>query len=439
MTLATNNRKEYFPIFFMFLSLANMLLCLAFISFTEGFLVYMLCVVAYGCLVFLEISHGIKSPVTLSLLCIYTAFMFLSLFDFELNGYAGIIVFAWLSMSILLLLIFGKPFTIFYSKGKGMKALHVANSAVWLSAFFISLLSSLYFIPGELFIIIPYVICCFAGCLTLLLNLVWFGSKYIPQKVFSRGVFTFRHISHLSKDFDIFCSFFAQQMVNDPTAIGITLGHESVTRLVKKSELELGSRSKIICVFNGEKIIGCVRCILHQHNAIFPLEENIKQSFSSLKQVGKFMQIGRLAVDAKFRERPDVLSGLFKGITDLALKKDVHFFVGDAAKNRLSLYFKLGFNMLFPRNDPRSTILLNYGVECTPVFLNFAQLIFESKNEIHEKYGLSEYVNRYLVERWYKRAVLKNHFRPISRWPWLYGIDDVRKLLQNDIQEVTHA
>lgn len=293
--------------------------------------------------------------------------------------------------------------------------------------------------PNELFIVIPYLICCCAGCLTLFFNLVWFGWHNERQRDFIHGNFIFRQITISSKDFDEFCAFFAQQVVNDPRRKGVKLDSNAATQFIRDSELKLGCHSVIFCVYDGTKIIGSVRCILEQTATILPIEKDIVESFSRLRNLGKIMQIGRLGIDEKFRERPDVISGLFKCIIDLALEKDVHFIVGEAAKHRLPLYLKLGFELIFSRNDPRSTISMPYGSECIPVLLNFSRLVFVSKGQVQQKYRFSESINRYLLERWYKRSVLKNYFKSTSLWPWLCDAEDLKKLFESDKKELAHA
>ncbi|QHQ23015.1 hypothetical protein [Pectobacterium parvum] len=128
-----------FPVFFMFISLVNLIFCLGFIFFIDLKIAFVIVLSCYLFIVVLELKHNIRSPVSIFMLLMYIVLTILSWFDIYIGHRAGIIIFTSLALLVGGLLLAGKPFTAFYSAGRGLRTLHYTNSAIWLQAYLLSL------------------------------------------------------------------------------------------------------------------------------------------------------------------------------------------------------------------------------------------------------------------------------------------------------------
>lgn len=419
-----------FPVLFMFLSFGNMIVCLGLISSMHHYIAYVICALLYVGIIAIELKSGIRSPISMSMLLIYLVLAVLDHETDDFKGYAGIIVFSWLTVITATLLLLGKPFTSFYSSGRGMPQLHYSISAIWTSVYFCSLLASILLMPHVLFLIVPYLLCISCGLFTIYLNLVWFGRRNSLQTNFTIGDFTFRRITVDAPEFDRFCRFYAEQIYR-PAEDGNTRSVEEITASVAVVERELGDSVHMYIAQHRRRIIGCIHCIVDQKGRPFPLERDLQVSLDPLRKMGKLLYVGRLAIDPGFRERPDVLNGLFKCFVDLSLSRDIAFVVAEGFSHRLPTYLKLGFEILFERSDHRFAIKMSHGYVCHPVFLNFSRLIFNRSESAQKTYQFSEFINRYLVERWYKRTALRYVFRPIHIRPWHFSLQEIRACISS--------
>ncbi|OZI29827.1 hypothetical protein CAL29_17110 [Bordetella genomosp. 10] len=414
-----------FPVVFMFLSFGNMLLCLAAALFIPQASAYALCAMLYAAMVATEYRYGIRSPISISLLVLYSGLLLLEFNAAPFRQYVGLIVFAWLSLLTGTLLLGKKPFTTFYSKGRGMRQLHYTVSALWCMTYFLCLLCHALRFPSASFLVTPYLLCIACGLCTIFLHLCWFGKRNSLQPAFSIGDYAFRRICVGSADFDRFCRFYARQI--DTRGEGGSAAE--VAEAVAKMERELGPHAYIFVAEREGQVVGCIRCIVDRKHRPFPMEEDMGLCFDHLRGFGNLLYVGRLAVDPDFRDRPDVLNGLFKCFVDLALSKDISFVVAEGLPARLPVYRKLGFEPMFPSADPRHSIRMSLGYECHPIYLNFARMVFSQSAESARKYGFSAFVNAYLAERWYKRNALSHILKPPGRWPWRLDLARIRTTL----------
>ena len=421
--------RRLFPVLFMFLSFGNMIVCLGIISFVQHWVAYFICALLYAALVTIELCFQIKSPISISMVVLYLGLTVLDYSTDQYKGYAGIIIFSLMSLLSGLLLLWKKPFTAFYSSGRGMKSLHYTVSALWCAVYLCSLLASILLMPQVSFLIVPYILCISCGLFTIFLNLVWFGRRNEFQSNFIIGDFSFNRIDPSHPDFEHFCRFYAQK-IHRPGDDGNEKNVDDLVEIVASVERKLGSFSYIFIATHEKKIIGCIRCVLDQKSCSFPLEEDMQLSFDPLRRIGRVMYLGRLAVDINYRERPDVLTGLFKCFVDLALSKDVSFVVAAGFAHRLPTYFKLGFELLFDRSDSRHAAKMPHGYISYPVYLNFSRLIFHRRESFQSKYKFADFINRFLVERWYKRNALRYVLKPSAFFPWRFDIQQIRSILQ---------
>ncbi|MBO9537889.1 GNAT family N-acyltransferase [Herbaspirillum sp.] len=419
--------KKLFPVLFVFFSFANMIVCLGLVMFVQHSVAYMLCALLYAVLIATELHFHIKSPISVSMLGLYVGIIILDYFTEQYQGYGGVIIFAWLSLISGLLLLFGMPFTTFYSKGRGIKQLHYTISTLWFVVYTFSLMTSALLIPHVSFLIVPYLLCIGCGFLTIFFNFVWFGKRNELQPYFLIGDLSFRKITPHSTDFNRFCHFYAQQTYHSiDDGSGKTKG-EIVDDLANH-ERQLEKVSHIFIAEHKEKIIGCIRCIVDKRNSSFSMEKDMQLSFDPLRRIGKILYVGRLAVDPIYRDRPDVLNGLFKCFAELALSKDISFVVAESFASRLPTYLKLGFEILFDRSRKHHAYMSENHI-CHPVCLNFSKLIVYRNESYLNKYQFSEFINKYLAERWYKRIALWKLFKPSSRWPWRISFQQIQMIL----------
>jgi hypothetical protein len=417
-----------FPVLFMFLSFGNMIVCLGMVLFIQHPAAYAMCALLYATLVATELRFKIKSPVSISMLVLYIGLTILDYQTDQYKGYAGTVVFSWLSLLTSSLLLWKKPFTAFYSSGRGMKQLHYTVSTLWCLTYIFSFMASTLLMPHVSFILVHYILCISCGLLTIFLNFFWFGKRNRFQQSFIIGDFSFRRVNPNSSEFIRFCNFYAQQIYR-PGDDGNGKTEREIFDVVATVECDLGLDSYIFIAEHEMRVIGCIRCVVDRQGRPFPLEEDMQLSFDPLRRIGRVLYVGRLAVDPAYRERPDVLNGLFKCFVDLALSKDVSFVVAEGFSHRLPTYLKLGFEILFERSDPRHAIKMSHGYICHPVYLNFAKLIFHRSESAQSKYQFADFINKYLVERWYKRNALSQIFKPSANWPWRFSLKQIRTIL----------
>jgi hypothetical protein len=423
-----DEKETLFPVLFMFLSFGSMIASLGAILFFHDYFAYAICALLYAAVVAIELRFGIKSPVSISMLLLYAGLAILDGVTKDYTGYAGIIIFAWLTTLSTALLLFGKPFTTFYSNGKGLRSLHFASSLIWTAAYALSLLASVLLMPDILYLIVPFALCISFGLLTIFLNLVWFGRGHGRQERFAIQEFEFYRLHSSSPEFPAFCDFYARQIYR-PGDDGNSKTVEDIAEVVFSTEKSLGMDSYVFVAKHEGCIVGCIRCVLDREGRPFPLETEMSSSFDPLRKIGKVMYVGRLAVDHHYRERPDVLNGIFKCFLDLSLSRDVSFVVAEGFSHRLPTYLKLGFEMLFERSDKRHAIKMSHGYICYPVYMNFAYLVFNRDDAALRKYHFSDFINPYLAERWYKRAALRYFFKPRQFWSWRFTLQQVRAIL----------
>ena len=423
-----DEKETLFPVLFMFLSFGSMIVSLGLISMLQDYYAYSMCALLYIAVVAIELRFRIRSPLSISMLGLYVGLALLDYITKDYTGYAGIIIFTWQTVLSSTLLLYGKPFTAFYSNGKGLRSLHMASSLIWTAAYVLSLLASILLMPDVLYLIVPYILCVSTGLLVIFLNLVWFGRGHRRQDRFGIEEFEFRRLLSDSPQFPSFCDFYARQIYR-PGDDGNSKTVEDIAEVVSTTEKALGMDSYVFVAEHEGRIVGCIRCVLDRDGRPFPLETEMSSSFDPLRRIGKVMYVGRLAVDHAYRERPDVLNGIFKCFLDLSLSKDISFVVAEGFSHRLPTYLKLGFEILFERSDKRHAIKMSHGYVCYPVYMNFAYLVFNRDDVALKKYHFSDFINPYLAERWYKRSALRYFARSRLRWPWRFTLQQVRGIL----------
>lgn len=125
-----NQDDRIFPVFFMFIYLANSIFCLGFIFFIDLKIAFPIVLSCYLFIVVLELKHNVRSPVSIFMLMMYMVLTTLYWFDIDIGYRTGIIILTLLALLIGGLRLAGKPFTSLYSAGWGIRALHYTYFAI---------------------------------------------------------------------------------------------------------------------------------------------------------------------------------------------------------------------------------------------------------------------------------------------------------------------
>jgi hypothetical protein len=96
----------------------------------------------------------------------------------------------------------------------------------------------------------------------------------------------------------------------------------------------------------------------------------------------------------------------------------------------MGVYQKLGFDPLFPEGDPRHSTINEYGLKACPMVFNLSRMMFFKAAGENSSGYFSKLINRYLAERWYKRAVIRYYWRA-KRHPWECSLEDMRLALSD--------
>lgn len=133
--------------FFMVASLATMVVALSLLLFTPPPFSYSACTLLYTALVVVELRFGYRSPQSMTLLACYAVYAIGARTAPELAAnlqpYAGVGIFTVLIALSVQLLAIGRPFTTFYSEGKGLTSLHYATAFLWLGVYALGLATTL--------------------------------------------------------------------------------------------------------------------------------------------------------------------------------------------------------------------------------------------------------------------------------------------------------
>jgi len=414
---------------FMGVSLLVMLATIFLALFTPGEVGYPACAAIYAIKVYAERKCGIVSPLSIGLLTVYSLLTGSLFLGIDSAGYAGVVVFSFLGMLVGVLLAMGKPFTTFYSRGRGEPLVHKVVSWIWLTAYAGALVTTLALMPSPAFVIAPAVICLVAALAMLFVNFVWCGSGVQRKSRMEREDLTFSEITKRSADFEAFCQLYGRSIATDPKQNAGNRTGEEVAEVVRKSEIAMGNDSIVFVCKKGDEVIGGMRCVLDRKGRPFSTEADINSSFDPLRKHGNVMLIGRLSVAEEHRGRPDIISGLFNGFVNLALERDISFVVSAGFRHGLPMYFKLGFDFLFDRHDARHGVRMSHGFVSHPIVLDFRAVVLSKADDEVIDGVYSGQTNKFLAERWFKRFLLRRFVRRLLSKHELSSIEDIRQAM----------
>lgn len=413
---------------FLWLSLGLMVITITLSLFLPSALAYSVCAALYVAKFIAERALKITSPLTIALLVAYGGLLGAEWLGVDTTGYSGAVLFSWLALVVGTLLAIGRPFTTFYSHGKGLRSVHIAVSVVWLIAYLTALAATFALMPSILFLFVPAAICLAGGAATLWINFVWCGRRNARRTETEIGDFRFRQISLDDPAFNLFCEKFAQAVSNDPRQKDATKTWQQVASLVEQTERQLGGHSFVFVCEHKDAIVGAVRCVLDHPVFPLPTEQDVGSSFDGLRTYGKLMLVGRLNIDEGYRGRPEVMSGLFRCFVDLALERDISYVITSGLTYMLPTHLKLGFEFMYGRKDPRHSVRGASGFVSYPLIMNFETMVMQ-RTSVDEKFEFKEAANAYLSERWFKRAVMRRFLRRLRRRSNLTDIAAIQQVL----------
>ncbi len=409
-----------------------MVLTMSLSIFVQSVWSYLACLAIYGIKVAGEHTFGIRSPLSRALLGIYLLLTVLAVKGVDFQGYTGIIIFSVLLAVVACLHMAGRPFSTFYSAGHGSESVHKAISWIWVTAYASALLATVSLMPHWTFVVVPTAICLLAMSATLFASFIWCGVANQRLRTFRTGDLAFHEITSKHADFAEFCSFYARNLMTDPRQAASCKTLAELIAGIRETEISAGNSTIIfVCKLNGV-IIGCIRCVVDRRDSHLPTEKEIDCSFDDLRKYGKLMEVGRLAIDEAHRGKPEVLTGLFSGVVNVALERDVSYLVSSGFPYIVSVYLKLGFVMLFGKSDRRHAVRRSHGYVTHPVLLDFSDLVLNKTRKGNLKFGMYELASPYLAERWFKRALVKRFLARCTMKSFPRDLKEIRKVLEHD-------
>lgn len=361
----------------------------------------------YSLLLFAELRWKRITPVTSLMVFIFAA---LSLFGKEdWLPYSGAFFYFPLAVVSLSLLFVRKPFTLYYSAGKGMPELHYATSWMWAIIYILAGTASLALMPDASFVYAPLLIVAIGITVTLILNLYYFKPSCVREKQFILGKFTFREMDLSPEDMESFYSLAAREVwstIAQSRAKSIET-QASLKETMMNSDHPYEDGIVRFSGYDNGKIIGTIFCVFNGAKGL-PIERDTGIGMAGLRHIGEVVEVGHFAIDAGYRFRPDVFLGLFKAVIELAMDKNVSFLANCSFEQSASMYSKIGFTKISDRPIP-DTVL---GVNTNPSVLNLSNLVVYSEDTDNSAVlQLKPLLNQYLMERYFKRQIFAAAFK----------------------------
>jgi len=373
-------------------------------------------IIIYTVLGITELSQGIVSPITQTSLLLFL----LSTLALFIGGsvawlpYMGSVFLGTLFIVSAGFLIAGRPFTVFYSAGRGHRGKHWVVSGLWTMAYLAGGLLALLLMPDVSFIYAPMLVIVGTAVLTLFFNLVWFGAATRRTTAFEYKGFRFTEIGDdpmlLTHFYKVVAREFWTSVRHSP--------HRSVDSLARLENLLRANdqlyedRILRFMAWKNEKPVGAICCILDDSQVGLPVEEesSLKLSshlrFNRLRKVGRIMEISNFAIASSYRAHQSLFLGLLRCAIEVAMEQRISFIINESYLSQVGLYRKIGFTEIILEPSRSAS-----GVQCMVLALNLSTaVVYESNREANTSMNeLTPLLNSYLAERCYHRLVL-GHF-----------------------------
>ncbi len=426
--LSKDTPENFFGVFYMLLSFLGIAANVILVLFVDSAIAFPICFALYAGIAVIEIKNGIYSPVTLSLVGFYVVAYLLYATDDPRLTYAGLGLFAWLSLVCLVCLLIRRPITTFYANGHGAMRFHLIISNIWFGAFVLSFISSFLLMPSVWYLLAPFLICISACLLVVYLSI--FDLRFVTrrEKEFTLGDYTFRQLSYPSPAYEEYAAFYSNLVALDTFQSPEKAA--DVRENLRTYDEAKESQKYIFGAYDQNKLVGCIGIATGGKGSAFPFEEKASCSLEALREMGALANVGRLGIAKEYRERTDVLRGLTKAVMDVCLERDVVFMFSEVLAGRYTFHARIGFSPFLPRAHPRHRISCPVFGDWIIFFNNLSHLIFFYRQKaVAAQFGFSDILNAFLVERWVKRTVLRHVFAKVVDRPWMHTIASVRYLL----------
>lgn len=419
----------------MLTSMVAIILAFALAIFTPPLFGLTACVVVYGIVVAQEVRYGIFAPTSITVLCVYGGFSSLAWMGVDPAGWIhllGLVLFGLLAAITGSMLIFGKPFTMVYSRSSGMLPLHWFGSGMWVAAFTLAAASSYYFRPSVWFVLAPLMIVFVAVVLLIVVHFFYFGPRFGRERRFTIGDLTFEEMAptqgNLRRFFEIVAGEFWQVASKDKKnrAKGITKADLHEKFLIHDDEYR--KYNTYFRAMDGDETIGVV-CFHHDNKEVgLPVESGTKISLDALRRRGKVAEMDLIGITEKYRMRNDAFVGLVKCGLDLAHEQCIDFLAIESFPTRQGLYKKVGFVNV--TDEPRLSSVDQYGyiLPMRPMVVNMGVILATAAKERSTSTdAIGDSLNLYLAERAAKRMVVKNMFSFRKKKPtWEMDEEDLK-------------
>ncbi len=372
-----------------------------------------------------ERNVGITSPVTLLMTLFYLVFSLARYLieDQSWLVYAPSVIYFTLAMLVFGFLLCGKPFTSFYSDGKGFAPLHLTMSIVWGVLHVCSGLAGYFLIPSIMFLYVPLGLMILGSIVTLWLNFVSMGQSYERKTNFVFGNFNFRE-AKTQEDREIFYRVVAKSYRADvQKALGMRrrVDEDMIITAHKNSDDKRGGAQIPFIVFEGDIPIGSI-CLFLDNSDGLPIEGETDIDLTFWRKKGRVAEVGRLGLVRTHRFNQMALKGLFKCVVEVAAEKSICYILNDSFYFQVSLYKKIGFLTLVdqPYLCPYESTS-GFGLECIPMIMDLANMV-RLDDETNITADVHDILSPYVIERFFKRLVIKEVLDaiPVFRWIGLF-------------------
>lgn len=390
------------------------LLLLISIYFFPIHIFYLIGLFLYGLFFIIELYLKRVTPICILLFLI---FFLLSILYFIFNQrwflfYTGSFFYFPLALMGIVLLIIKRPFSIYYSGGKGMLSLHYTISVMWVVIYIVSATASIVLIPNPAFVYVPLLLMITGILVTIFLNYIYLGYSHIRKKEFNVNKYCVKEIRD-NKSIDEFYSLFSKEVWK---AISIS-PKRSVKSIAEYKEKIINLDSKYnnhivrFMLYDNGRPIGAACCIMDSRVGL-PIEHKGLR-LEGIRKIGKILEIGDFTIDTGYRFKPEIFLGILKAIIDFALKEDIAFLVASSYEHSTALYEKIGLTKILDK--PVSGTIS--GLNSYLYVYNLARAILYHKDisnsSTHQQ--LMTMLNPFFLERYYKRQLISNIIKKNKR------------------------
>ena len=394
----------------MLTSLSVMVLSLFSLYFAPLLIAPFLSLTFYMGLVWMEIKHGVLSPITLLMIIFYTLLCFLRFFYEDIAWFFYIVPAIYFTLSCLILgmSLFGKPFTLIYSRGSGFYPLHKVTSSMWGILHLLSGFASITLMPDLYFLVIPMILMLLGAIGTIVLHFISMGRSFRRQKSFLLGDFHFQQVQS-EDDFHLFYKTISEAYRRDLQKIAgskYNISTDQIEAEHRRSDAKRKNHIVPFLVFRKGTPLGGICLFLDHHNEGLPVEHEAKISVDKLRAYGSLVEVGRLGILPNFRLNRVILLGLFKCIIEFAAEIRATSILTDSFSWQIKLYSKIGFIPI--TNDPyiSKNNSTGYGLSAQPLVLDLENMVrLEEQNTTSHE--VQDILQPYVIERFFKQLVLK--------------------------------